>query len=57
MLFVIWEVRSEKYFPGVSAAARERRSRDASETGENIFLFGPTLTVNNLLIFFAPCLI
>ena len=54
MLFTGSEVRTEKYFPEVSEAARDRRSRDASETEGNIFQYGPTLTVSNL--FFLPSL-
>jgi hypothetical protein len=37
MLFTGWEIRIEKYFPEVSEAARDRRSRDASETEEKYF--------------------
>ena len=31
-LFAVWEVRTEKYFPEVLEAARDRRSRDATKT-------------------------
>ena len=37
MLFTGWEVRTEKYFPEVSEAAGDRRSRDASETEGKYF--------------------
>ena len=37
MLFTGWEVRTEKYFPEVSEAARASTSRDASETEGKYF--------------------
>ena len=37
MLFTGREIRTEKYFPEVSEAARNRRSRDASETEGKYF--------------------
>jgi hypothetical protein len=37
MLFTGWEVRTEKYFPEVSEATRDLRSRDASETERKYF--------------------
>jgi hypothetical protein len=37
MLFTGWEVRTEKYLPEVSEAARDRRSRDTSETDRKYF--------------------
>jgi hypothetical protein len=52
MLFIGWEVRTEKYFPEVSEAARaskvEGRFRDR---GKIFFKYGPTSTVNNVFIF------
>ena len=36
-LFAVREVRTEKYFPEVSEAARDRRSRDSSETEGKYF--------------------
>ena len=38
MLFTGYEVRTEKYFPEVSEAARGRRPRDASESEGKYFL-------------------
>jgi hypothetical protein len=37
MLFTLWKVRTEKYFPEVSEAARDRWFRDRSETEGNMF--------------------
>ena len=56
-LFAVWEVRTEKYFPEVLEAARDRRSRTLLRPRENIFQYGPTWTVNNLFIFFDICFI
>ena len=36
-LFAVWEVRTEKYFPEVLEAARDRRSRDATKTEGKYF--------------------
>ena len=51
MLFTGWEVRIEKYFVEVSKTARRRGT--FLRPRQNIFLSGPTLTVNNVFIFLS----